>query len=676
MAENLVKTVCGMCGVGCGLDITVEDGRAVKVQGMKEHVMRQPCRRGAAVLDFLYHPDRLKTPLIKENGKFREIGWEEALNRLTENLRHLQTSGTPEALGAFFGDQLGLRETRHLPKVFFKLFGSPNLSSGASHCHYANEIGMRLTLGRCLVPSLRGAKCIILWGTNPNQSGHPMVDLVKLQQQEGTKLIVIDPRKIPLAKQADYYLPIKPGTDGTLALAMLNVIIGEGLYDKDFVDQWAVGFDELTDHIKQYTPDQVASITGIDAVTIREVARLYATQHPASIVHFSSLEHHVNGVQTIRAVSCLIAITGNYDLPGGNAYVDSIKFNTPPLSIGPNFYAKRLGQDKFPLFNEIVDEVQAACIVDTLINDSDPKIKTLIVQGANPMASWPDTQKTRRALEKLDFLVVMDVFMTETAELAHMVLPAATFLERVELIDYGYFQTIPLLFVTNKVVDPLPGVWPDWKLWMELAKRLNLTGFYPGDDIEEMITFQLNGTGYSIKDIRDSVRGVFYQPKVMKRYLKEGFQTPSGKVELYSTKMVKAGVEPLPTWKEIPAPGDPDQYPLRLTTGARNQSYTHSQFHNILSLRKAYPEPTAEIHQKTAGDLGIQDGDKVFVETIAGRTRLNAVVTEDIREDVVQVTHGWPGDGNANLLIDDMVRDNVSGFPAYKSKRCRLIRAS
>jgi len=292
------------------------------------------------------------------------------------------------------------------------------------------------------------------------------------------------------------------------------------------------------------------------------------------------------------------------------------------------------------------------------------------------MASWPDTQKTRRALERLEFLVVMDVFMTETAELAHMVLPAATFLERVELIDYGYFQTIPLLFVTNKVVDPPPGVWPDWKLWMELAKRLHLTGFYPGDDIEEMITFQLNGTGYSIKDIRDSVRGVFYQPKVMKRYLKEGFQTPSGKVELYSTKMVKAGVEPLPTWKEIPAPGDPDQYPLWLTTGARNQSYTHSQFHNIPSLRKAYPEPTAEIHQKTAGDLGIQDGDKVFVETIAGRTRLNAVVTEDIREDVVQVTHGWPGDGNANLLIDDMVRDNVSGFPAYKSKRCRLIRAS
>ncbi|MBI2954030.1 MAG: molybdopterin-dependent oxidoreductase [Chloroflexi bacterium] len=679
--QRVVKTLCGMCGIHCGMTVTLDSaGNVIDSSGMVEHVMSKVCVRGAtqSVAEFLNHEERLRQPLLRENGKLVPISWDRAMDVMVQKLAGIKAKHGPDALSLLYGDPVGLRETRHLPQWFARAFGTSNCASGAGLCHYTNEIAMELTFGHFVLPSLRGTKCIVLWGTNPLASAHPMAEMIRFCVKDDAKLIVIDPRRTGLAKLATVHLPIMPGTDGALALAMLNVIINEGLYDRDFVQEWTVGFDDLKAAVQEWSPERAAGVCGVSANLIVEAARLYGGNRPSSIVEYTTPEHNPNATQTVRAISCLIAITGNFDVPGGNTYVRGLDIHAPEL---PELSAeRRIGAKEYPIFCEISKEAQPVSFIDALLEE-DPPLRAMIVQGANPMATWPNTNRTREALSRLEFLVVMDPFMSETAELAHLVLPAASFLERVELVDYGYYQTLPLASLTIPVREPVGESWPDWKLWLELAQRLGLGRYMPWKDIEEVIAFQLEGTETNLDLIRENPRGHFYAKRAVKRYRIENFATPSGKCELYSQRMADHGYSPVPTWSEpaeSPA-GSPQlarEFPFVFTTGGRLSSFTHSQFHNSPSMMAVNPKPLLDINDEDAAALGIVDSDPVAVESPRGRIDVYAKVTPDIVRGVVQIAHGWPGNANANLLVDHENRCPISGYPPYKVGLCKVTKRS
>lgn len=675
MSEQIVKTVCEACPISCGIDVYVENGRVTKMRDREDHMIKKLCPKGPQFLESQYHPDRLLYPRRRNKGGFERVSWDTALDIITEKLQKLRNEGRPEALLLHYGDAVGLRDTRHIPRWFSRAFGSPNYSTGAALCHFSNVTAMKLTYGRFTLPRLGDTKCAVFWGNNPHESAHPALDGYKHARKNGAKLIVIDPRRTHVAEEADIHVPLLPGTDAALALGMLHVIINEALYDKAFVRDWTVGFPELKAHIQKYTPEKMARICRVPAQMISDVARMFAENSPSTAVMLAAAaEHHSHGVQTIRAIASLIAVCGAFDCPGGNIYVDALTPHEPEFP-PDSFRRWRMGEKEFPLYTEIVDECQPLLLLDAIKQKPCP-IEAVIMQGINPVVTWPNARRVRETLLALPLVVVMDVVMSETAEVADLVLPAATWLERSELIDYGYYQAAPYLNMAHKAVDPPEECWPDWKLWLVLAKRLGLEKYLPWNTLEEQIDFQLQGTPYSYAKLKENPKGFFYASRAEKRYLKEGFDTPSKKVELYSKRLASVGMAPLPT-----LPPDQEErgeavtdasYPFLLTTGGREVGYTHSQYHDVPKLNVISPGPFGDLNKEDAASMGIRDGDWMEVESPVGKVRVRARVSDKIVKGVIQLPHGWPREANANLLTDHAKRDPISGYPPLKGGRCTV----
>jgi formate dehydrogenase (coenzyme F420) alpha subunit len=317
--------------------------------------------------------------------------------------------------------------------------------------------------------------------------------------------------------------------------------------------------------------------------------------------------------------------------------------------------------------------------------DSVPNIiKALIVTGGNPAVSLPDSNAFREALQKLDLLVVHDLFMTETAELAHYVLPACTHLEKNGLAySYNVCHGIPYLMLRKKAIDPQHESWSEFRFWKELAKKMGLGEVFPWETDEEVVALELKSTGLSYEEMKEEkAAGAYYGEKKygMEEYEKKGFSTPSRKIEIYSETFAKAGFDPLPTYREpdqSPMSGSElyKKYPLILTTGARILYYTHGQHRNIKALKEKNPEPFAEVHPKTATQYGVGDGDPMVVESNRGKIRVKARVTQDILEGVVSIPHGWPREANVNLLTDVHCREPIMGYPQMKSQLCSIRKA-
>jgi anaerobic selenocysteine-containing dehydrogenase len=458
----------------------------------------------------------------------------------------------------------------------------------------------------------------------------------------------------------------------------MHVIIKENLYDKDFVERWTYGFDKLVLHIERYTPEWAEKITWVPAEDIRKLARLYATAESASIFQGTNTQDQTaNGTQNSRAFAILQTITGNINNLGGWVV-------GPRLSItGLGIPTERIpiGAEDYTLFYDFWGRKspfgQVVCFPDSVPNI----IKALIVTGGNPVMSMPDSNAFREALQKLDLLVVHDLFMTETAELAHYVLPACTHLEKNGLAySYNVCHGIPYLMLRKKAIDPLHESWSEFRFWKELAKKMGLGDVFPWETDEEVVELELKSTGLSYKEMKEEkVAGDYYGEKKygMEEYEKKGFSTPSRKIEIYSETFAKAGFDPLPTYREpdqSPMSGTKlyEKYPLILTTGARILYYTHAQHRNIKALKEKIPEPFAEIHPETAGHYGIKDGDPVVVESNRGKIKVKARVTQDILEGVVSIPHGWPREANVNLLTDVHCREPIMGYPQMKSQLCSI----
>jgi len=673
-----ILTDCTLCYHSCGCRVTVEDGKAVKIRGLESHPLNRGrlCPKGANALATIYSPDRLRRPLKRANGGFTEISWDQALDEIAGKLQDLKKRFGPQVLGVFSGS-IGVEnlEMAGLVQRFKAAYGSPNFFSVESVCYRMRIRVRQMTFGRYPVEEM-DSNLYILWGHNPDQSDFPLKFALKRNLDKGARLVVIDPKRIPIADRAEMYLRIRPGTDGALALAMMNVIINEKLYDRDFIEQHTFGFDRLVPHIQKYTPEWAEEVTWVSAEDIRTLARLFAGTRGASIFQGTCThDQTANGTQNSRAFSILQAITGNINVPGGWVTSPSPRLG----NVGLNVEGEPVGSDQYPLFFEMWGKRSPYGVV-TVVPESIPeKLKAFLVAGGNPLVSMPDSNAFRDSFRKLDLLVVHDLFMTETAKEAHYVLPACSHLEKWGLAyNYNVCHCLPFLMLRKKCIEPLHESWSEWKFFTELAKRLGMEDKFPWKTEEEMVAFELAPSGFSFDHLlNEKPEGVVYAAKSYER--QEGlFRSPSGRIEIYSEAFEKVGFDPLPTFLEPergPKRGKKDflkKYPLILSTGSRNLYYTHSQHRNVEALRKIYPEPMAEISPATAKQFGVQNGDPVVVETNRGQVRMKAGVDDRVADGVVLVPHGWGGEANANLLTDVQCREPIMGYPDMKSLQCSI----
>lgn len=695
MRERIIKSTCGMCQMGCGILVFMENGRPARIAGDPDHMVNKGtlCSKGEAALQLLYHPNRLKVPLKRTGkrgeGKWEEITWEHGLDFVAAQLNETKDRFGPESVVFIRGGSKGLQED-YLTR-FGNLFGSPNISSMAHLCFMPRRNASVITYGYHARPDYEyPPNCLILWGINPLYTRIGEYRQIRDALNRGTKLIVIDPRKTELAEQAKIWLRVRPGTDLVLALAMLHVIIDENLYDDAFVDQWTVGFGELKAHVRPYAPEWAAEITWVPAEEIRKAARLYSTHKPACIQAGNGLDQGVNSFQNARALDLLRSITGNLGKPGG-------ELKWAPLPVLPRSSPEISMLDKIP--KEIRDRRMNAkdgllpivfyslpqTVVQAILHGQPYPLHAAYIQGSNCLLSFSNAKETYKALSTIDFVAVSDLFMTPTAAMADVVLPVASFFEYDSISIPHYYQ---ILSVQQKVAR-IDQCRSDYDILKGLAKRLGFGEYFP-EDVTRFLDFILSSSGLTFDELRRI--GCMAGPKLYRDYEKGGFETPSGKVELYSNRLKEWGFDPLPAYHEDPetpysAPDLAKDYPL-LFISWKSGYYRHSGGREIPTLRGLHPEPVLYIHPETASDLGIEAGDVVCVETVRGKIRQKAAFSEDLDPRVVGVDYGWwfPEQGisdmygwkeaNINILTNDKPPFNKEmGAPVLRGIACKVYPA-
>ena len=669
---------CALCYHSCGVEVTVKDGKVVKVKGQASHPVNKGklCPKGEAMIDHLYHPDRLKYPLKKVKGEWQRVSWEQAITEIGAKLNDLKETHGPSAL-AFFGGSVGVEnlEMMSLTHRFKGAFGSPNFFSAESVCYRMRIRARQITFGKYPVEEL-DSNLYILWGHNPAASDFPLSLAINENIKKGAKIIVIDPRRIPIADKAEMYLAIRPGTDGALALALMNVMINEKLYDADFVEKWTYGFDKLVPHIQQYTPEWAEKITWVKAKDIRTLARRFATTRGASIFHGTCTQDQcANGSQNDRALAILQVLTGNINVPGGWVISPRLRLNDVSLP----FPGKPIGAEEYPLFYELWGRTSPYGVMNMVPESIPDKLKAFIVVGGNPLVTMPDSNALREAFKKLDLLVVYEQFMTETAELADYVLPASNQLEFWGLAyNYNVCHGVPYIMLRSPVVGPYYECRSVREFYTDLAEKCGFGDKFPWKSDEEVIAYELEPCAINFDALLKKPEGAIYHEK--EYVTREGsFATPTGKIEIYSEAFAKVGFDPLPTYREPDKSPQGkrwadlgEKYPLILSTGARDICYNSSTLHNIKSLQILSPFPKAEIGPETADKYRIKHGDDVIVETDRGQVTMKASVDERVVEGVVLVPHGWPGEANCNLLTDCNCREPVMGYPQWKGLLCNI----
>jgi len=710
--NGTVRTVCQGCHCECGVLVNVRDGRITKIEGDPKHPMNRgfTCIKGNVYHEIVYHPDRLKYPLkrlgIKRRGKWQRITWEQALNEIAQKLTEIKEKFGSEAIATIHGT--GPRPTKHSLPLLLHSLNSPNRVDVDFHiCYVPSFVAETCTYGTSITqeigPDYPNANCVLVWGANPLAS-HPAKgkEIVEAKNKRNAKLIVVDPRRTPLAAMADLWLQVRPGTDGALAIGMLNVIIEEDLYDKEFVDKWCYGFDKLKEYVKKFSLDKVEEITWVPAQDIRKAAVIYATTKPAVLHHRVAIEHNVNSVQTVRALAIMIATTGNIDVKGGNllpTHIHGFKYSWLLQGLGefrlpPEVEKKRIGYNDYPLISGresvVPPFVHGPLFIDTLLTEKPYPIKALICAGGNPVITLPNTKKVWEALKRLELFVVIDFFMTPTAELADYVLPATTWLERDECCDMLYTSYIA---VRQKVIEPLYECWDDVKIAIELVKRIPWANrkYLPWNSVEEFNEWRVAEMGMTFEQFKE--KGIIMAPPKYKKYEEKGFNTPTGKVELYSTIFEKYGYSPLPTYTEPPespisTPELTKEYPYILITGSRHVEYFHTEGRQVPTLRKRVPDPEVEIHPETAKKLNVKDGDWVWIETpqIKGeKSKFKVKITGNIHPKIVHARHGWwfpekptPEhgcfDSNVNVVLSGEHREPICGSVPLRGTLCKVYK--
>ncbi len=702
--DRVVKSICRMCHGVCGVNVHMEEGRVVKVTGDPDHPMSRGyiCSKGKASPELLYHPDRLRHPLRRagERGENRwtRIGWEEALDTVAERLLRYKNEHGPESVALALGTG---RPYMFLSLRFANAFGTPNVVSYSHACYLPRVMASAVTCGMplpiCDFYGFGGQEpaCVLLWGCNIPETGaadgmcgHQVTRALR----RGARSIVVDPRKTALAAGADLWVQVRPGTDAALALAVMHVIIEEKLHDREFVERHSIGFERLAKRAAEYTPARAAEITWVPEGTIREMARLYATTKPACMLWGNGLDQSPNCFQTARALMILRGLTGNLDVPGGDVFwVPPAKvYQTSPFAapentllgrITPEAARKKLGYGESIPLNP---GVRHPVFWDAVLRQEPYPVKALLIMGTNPLLTSSDPLKGEAALRRIDFSCCIDLFMTPTAQLADIVLPAASWLEQDDVADLHFIWCV----AARRKVAEIGECRDDKKILIDLAKRLGLEADFPWKDVREWCDYVLEGTGLDFDAF--SQIGLLQGEMRYRKHETAGFPTGSGKFEIASPALEAMGFDPVPDYVEPPespysTPGLAEQYPLVAITGAKIEPFFHSELRQVASLRKRNPDPLVEIHPETAGRLSIREGDWVWIESPRGRIRQRARLSPGIDPRVVSVQHAWwfperepPEYGwkesSASLLLDPRPADALWGSEPWKGFLCRVYK--
>ena len=687
-------SICAICSPDkhCGLDCYVKDGQIIKIEGTQDHPYNHGklCTKGSSNRNYLYRKDRIQTPLKRVGergeGKFEPISWDEAYKIIAENLNRIKETYSPHSVVFYSGH---CKWYRFLLQRLAYSFGSVNYGTDDSNCAAATHLANAVTVGRSAGPDLAHTNVFLGWNYSGYYSDHMSVENVRKLKERGGKVIIIDTRYTPAAKNlADVFLHVNPGTDGALALGIANVIIENGWENKEYIEKYTYGFEEYKALAAKYPLDKVAKITGVTPEQIVEVARLYATNGPAATNYSAcALTHRINGFQTHRAVFCLAGLTGNYDQPGGNLPIPQSWCHKPAgfttreaefrMCRKPD--AVRMGEGRFPIWDkyEHYQEYQAMTLQDSILHHEPYPIKAVFGMGMN-LKMFPQTDAMVEAIKKLDFFVDVDLFSGFTTRYADIVLPACTTMERSELKAYGggYFQ------YTKPVIPPLYESKSDANILCELAKVLGVDDPLLTAGHEACLDWIIEGTGVTLAELKKAEGRpvkVASKPYIPGSFIENGTTTPTGKFEFYSTSIAsidpKYGLNPLPEYEDALFDQNDEEtrtkYPFMLITGIRVPHTIHSRLHEVPWLRSLRPKPFIDVNKKDAAAMNIHDGDMMEVTSPYGRIRVMAHLTAKMKPGVLHMTHGY-SEANVNCLIGKDHLDRYSGFPGLKAMRTNI----
>lgn len=705
------------CHLGCGVLLyTDENDKLVKVEGDPENPYNEGrlCVRCLDVVDAVNSDLRLKYPMKRDkkyrgrNDKWERITWDEAMDTIEAKLKKTAEIYGPESVLFFQGT--GRDIASWISRLAWS-YGSPNYGfplSGLA-CYLPRVSGMYTNTGVFWVSDCAQQfpdkydhegyeipEVMIVWGNNPLKSnsdgfyGHWVVDLMR----RGMKIITVDPRMTWLGARSEIQLPVRPGTDAALALGMLNIIINEDLYDHEFVDLWCYGFEELAERVQEYPVDKVAEITWVPKEKIVAAARMFAKAKNGCIQWGVAIDMTKEALPAIQAISAITQITGKLDIPGGMVTPTEILFYGGGFGadlLTPEQNAKRIGLQKYPALGAGFATLQADEAMKAMETGEPYEIRGLWLQTTNTISCMgADPKRFLAAAQRLDFIYCVDLFMTPTiAALADIVLPACTFPER-----YGIrVGDGPQRGETINKVTQIGECRSDMEINLELGRRLNPEA-WPWKNVKEMFSFVIETTGYDFDGMREAAP--LFPKYTYKKYEKglqrsdgqPGFNTATGRIELWSSAYSAMGLDPLPYFEE-PSPGPTstpkllDEYPLVLTTGARPWSLFHSEHRNIPRLRAMHPNPLVEVHPKTAAELGLEDGDIVWVENNRARCKRRVQITDKLlHENIVSTDHAWwyPEEdpdslfGALDLNVNNLVTwtPGKSGFGS--NYKCNLVK--
>jgi anaerobic selenocysteine-containing dehydrogenase len=676
------KVNCASCDIKCSVLADVEDNKILRIRRDPNHPItpQSLCNKGAAFPDQIYHKDRILYPLKsvgkRGEGKWARVSWDEAMDEIADRLKTIVNRYGAESLAATAGAIVPYDLTRR----FLNLIGSPNYISGTYLC-LGNTSGVnRITCGWQPFPDYWHTKVIVMWGHDPQPNKWTAEYLwARDAMKRGAKMIVVDPRISFSAKRADLHLRLRPGSDPALLMGWLHVIINEELYDKEFVRNWTVGFDQLKDRVQEYTPQRVEEITWVPADQVVAAARMYASG-PAIIPWNPATDQISNSTQALRAMGILRAICGNLDAEGGEMLMgyhptvmteDEIALThmLPPEQKAKQLLldsAKVLSYEFWEEFNEASEKVwgrkwasqvlagalaNPAAVVKAMKTGKPYPVKAFLNSGSDPVTSFTGAQNMHDGFMSLDLLVSHDIFMVPTCQMSDFVLPAAVWGEKYDLHNHWDWHTF--MIGGDKAVDPLGEAKDEYCFWRELGIRMGQEQYWQPKTQREWFEWRLQKVAKNFDEFMAAggIAGFPEHPIIgsnpqWKKYEKTGFATPSGKVELYSSVMEKYGYDPLPGHVEqqgtvISDPEMAKEYPLTFFIGAKGDPYFQQQGRNIASLRRLAPEPWVEIHPDMAYDLGLSDGDFVAVETPHGKLMAVAKFSDDAHPKVVRVPYRW-----------------------------------
>ena len=705
--------LCGICPAGCWVEAGLRNDKLVDIRQDTSHTLGMICQRGLHAPEIIYSEHRLRYPMKRTGPKgaheFERISWDEAYQSIVKKLNKLKEEAGPETVAIYTGrgaQELSLCDmfqprgiaVSSASNVLFP-FGSPNTMGVGALCYVSlHMIAPHVTMGRMQVnmfSDIENAEMVLVWGTNP-ATDSPPVDMQRLEAatRRGADIVIIDPRRTETAVRANaQWVPIRPGTDGALALSMIEVMIDEDLYDEDFAENWCHGFEEMVTYAQHFRPEVAETITGVPADTIRDLTYRICKANGASLLMYTGLEYSNTGVQSARAVLTLFALANQLDVPGGIGLTmlnSEFQINRSCNQENPNLDLA-IARDRFPIYSNYRGECHAIGLVESVLQGEPYPIRGLIIQGASLLTSWPQTPVWRETLSRLDFLVCIDRQLTADAAYADIVLPATTLFENDSYMAYG-----PVFRLREKIIEPVGEARNDYLIMAELARRLGYGHLYPQTE-EDMIRLALSGSGYTLEDVK-AAGGWVKLPTAMMEYKKwqkgglrqdghPGFDTPTGKFEIWSTIFEEYGYEPLPKYIEpregpLGSPEVAEEFPLVFNSGARPQTDFRSQHHGIEGLVKDNPEPVVEINAEDAAERGIKNGDLAEVRTLRGSVPFRARVTTNIVKGTIECTFGggtpvgpkaWQ-EWNVNELTDLGNYDEISGFPVYKALLCDVVK--